>query len=222
MIQPKEKITLRYPFLVPYQGDIELRLCRIFYGYPLVTTTLTVDKEPHYYDIELTDYKVVYKADEEDMTEAVKCTLSLKNNDERTLSCEIYSRIGNDGRENVEYDTNYSYDFCLFPGQSNDIELDLDEDLEDIQEPTDLHLVVKMFHTAKCFVKLLDIVVKPGTVVTSKGTTTAVGTIDTSDAGAPDDHAPFYDLQGRRVSHPQKGVYIRNGKTVVVQPSQVK
>ena len=149
-LQPKEKITLRYPFTVPFKGDIELRLCRSRSGSPLATTTLTIDKEPHYYDIAMTDYKVVYKADEKDMTKAVTCTLSFKNNDKRPLSCEIYSRIGNDGRENGEY-----------------------------------------------------------TTVTPEGTTTVISTID-----APDADAPFYDLQGRRVSHPHKGIYIRNGKKV--------
>ena len=31
----------------------------------------------------------------------------------------------------------------------------------------------------------------------------------------PDADAPFYDLQGRRVSHPRKGIYIQNGKKII-------
>ena len=27
----------------------------------------------------------------------------------------------------------------------------------------------------------------------------------------------FYDLQGRRVGNPQKGIYVRNGKKVVIK-----
>ncbi|MBR4533753.1 MAG: hypothetical protein IKO85_04320 [Bacteroidaceae bacterium] len=60
------------------------------------------------------------------------------------------------------------------------------------------------------FAKLLDLNIKPGTIVTPEGTTNAIGTIDTSDADAP-----FYDLQGRRVSHPRKGIYIQNGKKII-------
>jgi len=58
--------------------------------------------------------------------------------------------------------------------------------------------------------KLLDLNIKPGTTVTSKGTTTAITAID-----VPDADAPFYDLQGRRVSHPRKGIYIQNGKKII-------
>lgn len=32
-----------------------------------------------------------------------------------------------------------------------------------------------------------------------------------------DADAPFYDLQGRRVSHPHKGIYIQNGRRVVIK-----
>ena len=208
-LQPKEKITLRYPFTVPFKGDIELRLCRSRSGSPLATTTLTIDKEPHYYDIAMTDYKVVYKADEKDMTKAVTCTLSFKNNDKRPLSCEIYSRIGNDGRENGEYNAVTPTLLDLLPGESDEVKAYLEEDLEYIQDPTDLHLVVMMRYNNYILAKILDLVVKPGTTVTPEGTTTVISTID-----APDVDAPFYDLQGRRVSHPHKGIYIRNGKKV--------
>ena len=30
-----------------------------------------------------------------------------------------------------------------------------------------------------------------------------------------DDNAPVYDLQGRRVQHPTKGIFIRNGKKII-------
>ena len=211
-LQPKEKITLRYPFTVPYQGDIELRLCRSSTGYPLASTTLTVDKEPHYYDIEVTDYKVVYKADEKDMTKAVECTLSLKSNDKRMIMGTICARIGNDGRENGGYDTIPHSLFGLLPEQSDEVQAILESDLTAIQEPTDLHLVVMIGYGDLDFIKLLDLVVKPGTIVTSKGTTTAISTID-----APNADAPFYDLQGRRVSRPRNGIYIHDGRKVVIK-----
>ena len=206
-IEPKGKTTLRYGFTVPFQGDIEFRLRRSRTGHLLANTTLTVDKEPHYNDIELTDYKVVYKADEKDMTKAVECTLNIKNNDLRPLFCEIYSRIGNDGSENCNFRSVLPSDIDLMPGESDEVEAYLKHDLKEIEEPTDLHLVVMIYYNNYCFVKLLDLNIKPGTTVTSQGTT-GIGNIEAPEA--PD--APFYDLQGRRVSHPRKGVYIRNGK----------
>ena len=209
-LQPQEKTTLRYPFTVPFQGDIELRLCRTEAGSPLATTILTVDKEPHYYDIELTDYKVVYKADENDMKKAVVCTLSLKNNDTRPLNFRLYSRIGNDGRENGDYNKVLYSSEKLSPGQTKEVKAYLGDDLEAIKEPTDLHLVVMMGYNDFLLVKLLDLNIKPGTTVTQEDAT-AIGTIDAPDAT----DAPYYDLQGRRVSRPQKGVYIRNGKIIV-------
>ena len=208
-LQPKGKTTLRYPFIVPFQGDMELRLCRVSSGSPLATTALTIDKAPHYYDIEVTDYKVVYKADETDMKKAVECTLTLKNNDTRTLSCRIYPRIGNDGRENGGYNKVLYSSLELLPGQSDEVKPYLGVDLEAIKEPTDLHLVVMMGYNDFVFAKLLDLNIKPGTTVTSKDAT-AISTID-----APDADAPLYDLQGRRVSHPRKGIYIRNGKKIL-------
>ena len=208
-LQPKEKTTLRYPFIVPFQGDMELRLCRISSGSPLATTMLTIDKAPHYYDIEVTDYKVVYKADETDMTKAVTCTLSLKNNDERPLACRIHARIGNDGRENGGYNKVLYSSLELLQGESEEVKPYLGDDLEAIQEPTDLHLVVMMGYNEFLFAKLLDLNIKPGTTVTPKDAA-AISTI-----AAPDADAPLYDLQGRRVSHPRKGIYIRNGKKIL-------
>ena len=207
-LQPKEKITLHYPFTVPFQGDMELRLCRTDSGSPLATTMLTIDKAPHYYDVQMTDYKVVYKADETDMKKAVECTLTLKNNDTRTLSCRISARIGNDGRENGEYN-GLSSPLKLSAGQSEEVKPYLGSDLEAIKEPTDLHLVVMLGYNEFVFVKLLDLNIKPGTTVTSKDAT-AITTIVASDADAP-----LYDLQGRRVNHPRKGIYIRNGKKIL-------
>ena len=211
-LQHKEKTTLRYPFAIPLKGDIELRLCRAATGSILATTTLTIDKEPHYYDIEVTDYRVVYKADEKDMRKAVKCTLSIKNNDKRPLSAEIYTRIGDVGRENGGNAATLSAFLELLPGESDEIEPYLGNDLKDIKEPTDLHLEVMMYYNNFVSTKLLDLNIKPGTTVTSKGTTTSISTIE-----APDADAPLYDLQGRRVSHPQKGIYIHDGRKVVIK-----
>lgn len=97
----------------------------------------------------------------------------------------------------------------LLSGESDEVKAYLEDDLEYIQDPTDLHLVVMMRYNNYILAKILDLVVKPGTTVTPEGTTTVISTID-----APDADAPFYDLQGCRVSHPHKGIYIRNGKKV--------
>ena len=41
--------------------------------------------------------------------------------------------------------------------------------------------------------------------------------IDAIEAGAADKAATWYDLSGRRVDNPTKGVYIVNGKKVIVK-----
>jgi len=65
-----------------------------------------------------------------------------------------------------------------------------------------------------------DIQTKPGDVVrVFKKGMMAVGIEDASrltDRGWTDDDA-YYDLQGRRVSQPRRGVYIRGGKKVIVK-----
>ena len=43
--------------------------------------------------------------------------------------------------------------------------------------------------------------------------TTAIQSIDDSKTNV----GPFYDLQGRRVQHPTKGVYVVNGKKVIIK-----
>ena len=42
-------------------------------------------------------------------------------------------------------------------------------------------------------------------------TVDAINTITEED----DDNAPIYDLQGRRVHQPTKGIFIRNGKKII-------
>ena len=43
--------------------------------------------------------------------------------------------------------------------------------------------------------------------------TTAIQSID----GSKSNVGPFYDLQGRRVDNPTKGVYFVNGKKIVIK-----
>ena len=50
---------------------------------------------------------------------------------------------------------------------------------------SDLHLVVMLGYNDYIFTKLLDLNIKPGTIVTPEGTTTAISTIDAPDADAP-------------------------------------
>jgi len=45
------------------------------------------------------------------------------------------------------------------------------------------------------------------------GTQTGIDAVE----AAEDADAPYYDLQGRRVINPEKGIYIRNGKKIVVR-----
>lgn len=202
---------MRYAIQVPFKGDVEIRLCGPEGDYGLASATVTVDKEPHFYDVQLVDYKVEYKAGEEDLTEAVNCTLWIKNNDTRTFHQNIITRIGNDGRENGGYDQFDVPGRKIEPGEIREEEAYLEVDLAEIEEPTDLHLVVVIDYTDIAYVKLLDIIVKPGTTVTPNGTT-AISTVTTDNI---DPDASYYDLQGRRVMNPTKGVYIVNGRKVL-------
>ncbi len=51
-------------------------------------------------------------------------------------------------------------------------------------------------------------------VLLGKGSITGIKTLPTTE---PDSNASIYDLQGRRISQPQKGVYLKNGKKVVIK-----
>lgn len=44
---------------------------------------------------------------------------------------------------------------------------------------------------------------------------TSIHSVATPHANSSDAH--FYDLSGRLVSHPMKGLYIRNGKKIVIR-----
>ena len=210
-LQPKATTTLRYPIQVPFKGEVEIRLCGPEGDYGYATATVTVDKEPHFYDVQLVDYKVEYKAGEKDLTKAVNGTLWLKNNDTRTFFQKIISRIGNDGRENGDYDQLFVPSETIKPGETREVGVYLEVDLAEIEEPTDLHLVVVIDYPEIAYVKLLDIIIKPGTTVTPNGTT-AISTVTTDNI---DSDASYYDLQGRRVTNPTKGVYIVNGRKVL-------
>ncbi len=210
-LQPKATTTLRYPIQVPFKGEVEIRLCGPEGDYGYASATVTVDKEPHFYDIQLVDYKVEYKAGEKDLTKAVNGTLWLKNNDTRTFFQKIISRIGNDGRENGDYDQLFVPSETIEPGEIREVGVYLEEDLKEIKEPTDLHLVVVIDYPEIAYVKLLDVIIKPGTIVTPEGTT-GISTVTTDNI---DPDASYYDLQGRRVMNPTKGVYIVNGRKVL-------
>ena len=34
---------------------------------------------------------------------------------------------------------------------------------------------------------------------------------------APENHSPYYDLQGREVAYPTRGIYIKDGRKVVIK-----
>ena len=182
----------------------------------LATAVVPIDEEPHYYDIQLTDYKVEYKAGETDLTKAFTCTLYFKNNDSRPFDYSIVSRVGTDDSVYGDFNLNHLSSLSLQPGEEGDGTPDLSYDLEKIKEPTDLHLVISIDYRYPLFplFKLLDIVVKPGTTVTPKGTTA----IKTNPIDIDQD-APYYDLQGRRLQGQptRKGVYIQKGKKVMVE-----
>ena len=45
-------------------------------------------------------------------------------------------------------------------------------------------------------------------------TTTGIESVENTES---DDNAPYYNLSGVRVSKPTKGVYIHNGKKVIIK-----
>ena len=217
ILQPKEKTTLRCPLMVPSKGDMEVRLCVHEADEGLATAVVPIDKEPHYYDIQLTDYKVEYKAGESDLTKAFTCTLYFKNNDSRPFDYSIVSRVGTDDSVYGDFNLNHLSSLSLKPGEDGDGTPNLSYDLEKIKEPTDLHLVISIDYKYPLFplFKLLDIVVKPGTTVTPKGTT-GVEELKNGRWKMEDGRSDvYYDLNGRRVMNPTKGVYIVNGKKIL-------
>lgn len=205
-IYPGERITLRYPMTVPCQGDIDVEL-EYFLG--LVShdkTKVTVENSPHFYDLQMVDYKIDYQD-----SKTIDAVFYVKNNDTR-LWQSPFSLVMLSNMEGANPISGSSYD-AIPPGQIIElIGLGLEDVLYQDAEAKDVRIMVypnyAKFYQGE---SLLDVTVKMGTTVTPQGVT-AIDAIRTVDS---DQDSPYYDLQGRRVSgKPRKGVFIKDRKII--------
>jgi hypothetical protein len=54
-------------------------------------------------------------------------------------------------------------------------------------------------------------------LISANGTVTAIGSLSTKTGEVTLDNDAWYSLDGRRVANPAKGVYVKNGKKVVIK-----
>lgn len=203
-LYPGESTTLRYPMTVPCQGDIDVEL-QCFVGVPTHDKTkVTVENKPHFYDLQMVDYKIEYP---DSLT--LNAMFYVKNNDTRTWE-NPFNLVMLSDMEGAQPISGRSYD-AIPPGQIIELNgLALDAILYQVEVQKDVRIMVypdyAKFYQGE---SLLDIIVKKGTTVTPQGVT-AINTIRKVDN---DKDSPYYDLQGRRLNgKPNKGIYIKNGK----------
>lgn len=205
-LYPGERTTLRYPMTVPCQGDIEVDLVDFLGLVSLSDTLVNVKNSPHFYDLQMVDYKIEYPD-----SKTLDAVFYVKNNDMRTWQ-RPYNLVMVSSMEGAEAVSGMSYD-AIPPGQVIElIGLCLDEVLYQVDVQKDVRIMVYPDY-AKFYLGdfLLDVTVKMGTTVTPQGVTTidAIRTVNC------EQDSPYYDLQGRRVNgKPTKGVYIKNGKII--------
>ena len=204
---PGERTTLRYSMTIPCQGDLEINLQDYSTLTTLDHTQVTVKNSPHFYDLQMIDYKIEYLDNR-----TLEAEFYIKNNDTRTWQrpYSIIMLADMEGAETPAKGISYDpiptgQDLKLFP-------LALDGILHKVDVQTDARIMVYPDY-AGFFLGdfLLDVTVKMGTKVTPQGVT-AIDAIRTVNC---EQDSPYYDLQGRRVNgKPAKGVYIKNGKII--------
>lgn len=207
---PGERDTLKFEVIVPYKGDMEVRVMDYRGQYYFDKKTITVNKEPAFYDIELVDYRIEY-LDPEHFT---NCYFTIKNNDHRTFTSPFHFNYGFDTGDDSNGD---SFSLTLKPGETanvNDDACGLNTwPIYYDEEPNDARIQLYVNYQTYYTIMLLDITVKYGTIVTSEGVTAVKG-IPTVDGNR---NTPYYDLLGRQLNGKptQKGVYINQGRKVV-------
>ena len=78
-LRPGERTTLRYPMIVPCKGDLEVNLLNYTELVTLNDTIVSVENSPHFFDLQLVDYKIEYP---DSLT--LNAMFYVKNNDTRT------------------------------------------------------------------------------------------------------------------------------------------
>ncbi|MBR2239647.1 MAG: C10 family peptidase [Prevotella sp.] len=210
-LYPGERATLRYPMEVPFKGDLEIELLDMSGKVTLDKTVVNIENEPHFFDLQLTDYMINYAGWFD-----ISAVLYIKNNDTRTWA-EPYNfsmKATIVGEEGLCSGTNSS---SILPGQTLELDVsELDGIFATVENIGDMHIIIGTsygkFYNGD---NLLDIIVKPGTTVTPAGVITAIDDIKAMDNGQLTIDNGIYDLCGRRVSgQPRKGIYIKNKKIV--------
>ena len=208
---PGERTTLRYSMTIPCQGDLEINLQDYSTLTTLDHTQVTVKNSPHFYDLQMIDYKIEYLDNR-----TLEAEFYIKNNDTRTWQ-RPYSIIMLADMEGAETPMKgISYDPIPTGQILQLLPLALDGILHKVDVQKDAHIMVYPDY-AGFFLGdfLLDVTVKMGTIVTPQGVVTAVDNIRTVDNHQD---TPYYDLQGRRLNgKPKQGLYIKNGKKVVIK-----
>jgi hypothetical protein len=202
-----ERATLRYPMVVPFKGGLEIELLGLSDIVTYDKTVVNIEKEPHFFDLQLTDYTITY-ADRFDFDGV----LYIKNNDTRTWK-DPYNfsmkatMVGEDGL------CSGSNSSSILPGQTLELDIsELDGIFATVEDIGDMHIIIGTsygkFYNGNI---LLDVIVKPGTTVTPAGVITAVDDIKAMDNGQLTIDDGIYDLFGRHISgQPRKGIYIKN------------
>ena len=203
-LRPGERTTLRYPMIVPCKGDLEVNLLNYTELVTLNDTIVSVENSPHFFDLQLVDYKIEYP---DSLT--LNAMFYVKNNDTRTWE-NPFNLVMLSDMEGAQPISGRTYD-AIPPGQIIELNgLALDAILYQVEVQKDVRIMVypdyAKFYQGE---SLLDIIVKKGTTVTPQGVT-AINAIRKVDN---DKDSPYYDLQGRRLNgKPSKGIYIKDRK----------
>ena len=208
-LEKGERVTLRYPMVVPFKGDMEIFLLGLSDKITLDKTVVNIEKDPHLFDLKVVDYKIEYR-DRFDLN----ALIYIKNDDTRTwkkpYSISMQSTmVGETGRiSGSNYDT-------IPPGQTMELDAsELDGIFSTSENLNDIRILIGTSYGK--FVQgttLLDVTVKKGTTVTPSGVT-GISTIHRE----PSSNNLIYDLQGRRVNgQPARGIYIMNNKKIIIK-----
>lgn len=208
-LEKGERVTLRYPMVVPFKGDMEIFLLGLSDKVTLDKTVVNIENDPHLFDLKVVDYKIEYR-DRFDLD----ALIYIKNDDTRTwkkpYSISLQSTmVGESGRiSGSNYDT-------IPPGQTMELDAsELDGIFGTSENLNDIRILIGTSYNK--FVQgttLLDVTVKQGTTVTPSGVT-GISTIHREPSG----NNQIYDLQGRRVTgQPAKGLYIINNKKIFIK-----
>ena len=208
-LEKGERVTLRYPMVVPFKGDMEIFLLGLSDKVTLDKTVVNIENDPHLFDLKVVDYKIEYR-DRFDLD----ALIYIKNDDTRTwkkpYSISMQSTmVGETGRiSGSNYDT-------IPPGQTMELNAsELDGIFSTSENLNDIRILIGTSYNK--FVQgttLLDVTVKQGTTVTPSGVT-GISTIHREPSG----NNQIYDLQGRRVNgQPARGIYIMNNKKIFIK-----